>query len=131
MKRRWFWLSAAFVLLVLVAGLLFVPFDAPRISQAITEANCDRIKKGMTLRQVEAILGGPPGDYTAWPHPRDDVEHLGAPGGSGEHWTGEKGTIDVSFDENGKVSGTYFDPGADRARRLRDEWQRFLWRLKL
>jgi len=41
-----------FVVAVLVAGWLFIPFGAPRISQE----NCDKIQIGWTPKQVEELL---------------------------------------------------------------------------
>jgi hypothetical protein len=55
MSRRIFWLGVA----IIVVGPAFVVTDAvlgPRPGP--TEANARRVKKGMTLRDVEAILGG-------------------------------------------------------------------------
>jgi hypothetical protein len=55
MKRRWLLLFAMFVVAVLVAGWLLVPFDAPRINQA----NYDKIQEGSTEKEVEELLGKP------------------------------------------------------------------------
>jgi hypothetical protein len=38
----------------------------PRPTQ-VTRASCDRIRVGMSRTEVEAILGGPPGDYRTGP----------------------------------------------------------------
>jgi hypothetical protein len=48
------------VLAVLVAVGAFVLWPRP---DRITRENCERIREGMSLAEVEAILGGPPGDY--------------------------------------------------------------------
>jgi hypothetical protein len=51
-RRRTFWLSAALLLAVAVAGIwLFAP------SNRITQAKFDRIQDGMTAQEVSAILG--------------------------------------------------------------------------
>ena len=64
MGRRRFLLVGAGVLALLgVAGFLVV-WAVLRSGDRITEGNYERIREGMTLAEVEALLGGPPGDYT-------------------------------------------------------------------
>jgi len=53
MKRRWLLLFGVFVGVVLAAGWLLVPFEAPRT----TQANCDKIQKGWSEKEVEELLG--------------------------------------------------------------------------
>src|SRR5690349_15035875 len=54
--RRRLWIGVLVGLLALPAlALLFCPART-----RITEANCDRIHKGMTQEEVEALLGGLP-----------------------------------------------------------------------
>jgi hypothetical protein len=53
MKRRWLLLFAAFVVAVLGAGWLLVPFEQGRISQA----TCDRIQLGVSEERVLKMLG--------------------------------------------------------------------------
>ena|SRR5438105_11056652 len=97
MLKRWrFWL-AAFAVLLAGAFLFYTPSDQ------ITRANCDRIKKGMALQEVEAILACPPGIHTLWPHPGrhqvktilgNDHPRLISP----KTWEGEQGRAVVVFD---------------------------------
>jgi hypothetical protein len=58
-------------LLVALAGLAVVGAAGAvvlwRRSAHVTRASCDRIRVGMSRAEVEAILGGPPGDYRAGP----------------------------------------------------------------
>src|SRR5437899_12643092 len=56
MKRK-LAITAVVVALVLVVGLLVVVFW-PR--DAITQENCDRIRAGMTVREVSEVLGREP-----------------------------------------------------------------------
>jgi hypothetical protein len=73
--------------------------------------HCDRIQKGMTRVEVEAILGGPPGDYrtqmvvyhdwSGWlleePDPRNS-------------WIADSGYINVRFDSaTDRVPDTWFE----------------------
>jgi hypothetical protein len=58
MRKRLKLLTVAVVLLA--AGTTFVLWPRP---DRITAANCARIREGMSRAEVEAILGGPPGDY--------------------------------------------------------------------
>jgi hypothetical protein len=57
-KRRWVRWGLAMAL-VLLAALAFVAFRSP--GHRITRADYDCIREGMTLPEVEDILGGPPG----------------------------------------------------------------------
>lgn len=50
-------------LLAGLAGSILLPYPDVRI----TKANYERIRGAMTQRQVEAILGGPAGDYQTGP----------------------------------------------------------------
>src|SRR5437868_2415316 len=54
---RWVFLLG--VGLLLVAGAFVVTDAALAPTPGVTGENCDRIRKGMTLANVEAILGGP------------------------------------------------------------------------
>jgi hypothetical protein len=51
-------------LMALVIGLPLVPLSRlPRSRPMITEETYRKLKKEMTRAEVEALLGGPPGDY--------------------------------------------------------------------
>ncbi len=83
---------------------------------AITRENAAKLKAGMTLAEVEAILGGP-GQYElagraaeAEPAARawDAVLILGFPPGAtaAKRWDGEGLAVRVFLDEGGRVAGT-------------------------
>jgi hypothetical protein len=88
---------------------------------AITRENADRIQEGMTLANVEAILGGPPGVYTAdgqdW-----SMEMLRNGKYRSNHtrriWVGDDGGIRIDFDEDGCVAASQWCP------RQRSLWDR-------
>jgi hypothetical protein len=74
MRRRGLIATIA-VLVVLFVAVAFVLW--PR-TDPITQENFDRIRAGMSRAEVEAILGGPPGDYrsawTDWPQNANDAD---------------------------------------------------------
>jgi hypothetical protein len=99
-----------FLALVAVALLLFgaaFPLLFPRPSP-VTKAAYDRIENGMTLAEVEAILGGPAGDHRTRPTemlPEDYVfrrlvEHAI---GKSLWWEGDAVAVAVVLDDSGIV----------------------------
>jgi hypothetical protein len=94
-----------FLFLVAVALILFgaaYPLLLPRPSP-VTMAAYNRIEKGMSLEEVEAVLGGPEGDYTTGP-----TEFSGVLGGGfpcprallrERTWTGDELDVSVTFDD--------------------------------
>ena len=105
---RWWLAALAFALALLGASLpLALPWRCP-----VTRAASERIKEGMTLAQVEEILGGPPGDYrTRPPAPRGGI--LGVvvilgPLHRREEWHGDEGTVVVGFQDDDTVMYTNF-----------------------
>jgi hypothetical protein len=119
--RKWLVGSLA-VALVLVGALQ--PLLVPRPC-LVTKAACERIEKGMTRAEVEAALGGPPGDYSTRTCRDRTEEELwfstsSGPfpwyGGTWETWTGDEVEVRVCFN-GGVVSDTSFalqvpgDPG--------------------
>jgi len=98
-RARWFALLA--VPLVLLGALAPVVFPPPC---SVTRSAHARIEPGMTRARVEAILGGPPGDYRTLP-----VEsYLGSGGGvSWDIWQGDEGESWVCF-EGGLVRTQMF-----------------------
>jgi hypothetical protein len=78
-------------------------------SRLIDREHYDRIKLGMSRAEVEAVLGGPPGDFTT-----EDVTYKAPDGdlaifnGPHEYWAGNDGDIWVAFDEQGDVQRRAF-----------------------
>jgi hypothetical protein len=99
-------ISLAVLALVAARPLLFPPTN-PRL----TRVNFDRIKEGMKLADIEAILG-PPGDYRTGPVDKDlqiDTVHLSS--GPWSHaWFGDKAIILTWIDEDGTVYMPRFEP---------------------
>jgi hypothetical protein len=96
----------------------------------IDRDHCDRIEEGMRQEEVEAILGGPPGDFMT-----DDAITYADPvwhdGERCEFWSGDEGQILVRFDGQGAVRRQSFDTPHRRhplsvAGRVR-AWLRRVW----
>ncbi len=83
-------------------------------------------REGVGRREVEAMLGGPPGDFTTTPVTFfDDSYSRESPDLSRcQVWAGDHGLIAVEFDENGKATSASFLPGAPRQPASFAEWLR-------
>jgi hypothetical protein len=105
------------VLAVLVAVWCLLMPTPPRISTYASR----RIAPGMTRGQVEAILGGPAGDYRTPPlRPADEA--LRTPLPPGDRWQGDRFSVYVTFDAADRVVAVAgFHPSA-----LRPSWYRAL-----
>jgi hypothetical protein len=106
MRKRPLLLCLALLALVGLSGGLLVLLTHPR--HRINQESYERIKEGMTLEEVEAILGGPPGNYTRGRYgmlpylalplkPLPRVLH---------EWLGEEAAIYVWFDLEGRARET-------------------------
>lgn len=102
--HRWrFAFGLAAVPICVVAGLMLTPLVR------LTPENCARIQWGMTQAEVEAIVGGPPGQY-------DSVDEFQYDGSSPSRpadleWTSSHGTLEVDMDGRGGVFSSTFYPG--------------------
>ena len=125
MKRKLKWLAV--VLVVLLVGFAIVLFLGPR--DRVTEDSWSQIRIGMTVEQVETILGFPGLDWEEHQakkakrsrtfvmegryllEPRwIETEGLKRKRREGEvkHWAGRRGDIAVFLDERGHVRGKRF-----------------------
>jgi hypothetical protein len=75
----------------------------------------DRIREGMALEEVSALLGKPPGDYRTreWSGERveSDVVYWTERGGlvfDGYNWFSDDGVIFVGFSKDGRAVGKHF-----------------------
>jgi hypothetical protein len=90
----------------------------------VTAEVCDLIRLDMPRSEVEALIGGPPGDYT------DRVWYLsGVPCHYPERkcWYADTGVICVWFEEDRVVQAMYFGPAGYHP----TFWERWRWRLGL
>jgi hypothetical protein len=96
-----------------------------RLKLVITFERMSDIQQGMTLAEVTAIIGGPPGDYTggdAITYMRGSVGEDSSVFYEGTNWWGREGMIQVQFDQYGRVesAGYYSARSIHRA----DMWSR-------
>jgi hypothetical protein len=93
------------------------------------------VKLGMTQAEVEAVLVGPPGNFTTGKVAYGGMMGLGQKGERQEDdrvewWAGDQGEVLVFFTDRGVVRGVWwyeqFAPRASLADRLR-AWLRRLW----
>ncbi len=133
-RRKLLW--AAVVGLVALAGVAaFALWPRP---DRVTTENFDRIHKGMTRGEVEAILG-PPGDYTngptaapasSYPVIYDPVRGMWLQGDEGStvaEWRSDTGWLRVLFSVSGRVEDHWFQP-QDRIEQ--SALDNLLWRAK-
>jgi hypothetical protein len=64
-KRKLRWALAGLV--ILAGAVTFLAWLRPMSPAPVTLENYRRIKAGMSRAETEAILGGPPGDYSTGP----------------------------------------------------------------
>jgi hypothetical protein len=126
-NRYWLMLLTASVMTLLIGGTLALLLRKPI---RISEASCHRIQPGMTQREVEVILGAPPGDYETGR--RGIMLDLYGNGvlmqeGRREEWGGDDGIIQVGFGPDGTVLWKRFVP-AGRKWTVIEQWLgRSLW----
>ena len=105
-KKRWIVLAGVLVACVWLT-LAVLPLMPPR--PGITPANIQRIEEGMTLAEVEEILGGPGVErwprfdthVVTWNHPHDGTY------------------VRVGFDRDNRVIGKDWGPPETLLRKLR------------
>src|SRR5262245_30022210 len=128
MKNRRFWI----LLLAVGAGLAVLPilWYAFSLRSGVTQANYERIRDGMTLREVANLLGGPPGNYSRIPDKeaglwtidpsRPDLNRQFFIGR--EVWIGNELAVAVWFDDQGRVARkeSYETLNRSLLQRLRD-----------
>lgn len=123
-RRTWSGLAAAALLIVAAALGWFVLTGEP--DHPLSRQNYQRIKAGMTRREVEQILGGPPGVigrapegpwFVALVEQEGPTNSLGTLDGIPAIWSGARGQILVMFDtgdQSGRVLGKQFYRPAPR-----------------
>jgi hypothetical protein len=109
-KRILFWFIASLVLAAIAASVLILCIDRsikfyPGIARDL--GGRERGDPRWTRAEVEAYLGGPPGDYTTVPYnldaPAGFLEMFARDGRTRLMWISDEGCIMVSLDREGKV----------------------------
>src|SRR4051812_37254575 len=116
-------LAVLFVVGLGVAAYFFVAAEPPRI----TVENAARIQPGMTLAEVEAIFGVPPGTYSTRElnYIIEDIKGDDAVLRSGKrvcHWSGDDAMVMIALSDD----DTVFCATAARAVHFRPHWYRTL-----
>jgi hypothetical protein len=135
MRNRWrLWLGIFLLALFVIGGFTAYCLYDP---SPIRYANFEQIQNGMTRADVEVLLGCPAGDYSTGPVEFEfgfgdgqsfHLEQTCLPelgdmqGGTWVQWFGDRGSINVSFDDDGKVQRKNRHIG----RRVRPAWMRWL-----
>lgn len=96
-------------------GMAAAWWTAPK--HRIGWAGYGQVEFGMTEREVEEVLGVPPGSHLELPEGQT-VVYVHAEAASrgrtglakGYSWVGNDGNLGVSFDDDGKVAGVSFTP---------------------
>jgi hypothetical protein len=90
-RTRELWLAGFVLFVTCVAGyVVWLAWPRP----GITESNCARIQVGMTLEEVEALLGGPAGS---------EFREAYDPAVRWRAWEGPAIRASIAFDSRGKV----------------------------
>lgn len=116
MNRKRLLLISGCAAAILLAGYMTLRLTAPR--HRITGDTIHAIDKGMTEREVEAILGAPAGDYSAGKrgglfinkHRVRDGDLTGpemVKMWGGKYWVSDETSVWVRFNEAGKVEETW------------------------
>jgi hypothetical protein len=99
-------------------AIVLILFGAPRLR--FRPENYKAIRPGMTLQQVEDLLGGPPGDYGWFLIGSTIMTEEGSivpPGSKELLWFNDNHRIEVFFDGQGRVVAVH----------KRAKWERGPW----
>jgi hypothetical protein len=117
MRRRLLILVGVLATAVIVPAALELHARHRKVARGrfIDQEHCDRIEDGMSQAEVEAILGGPPGDFrtreTAYGTP-GMLYHPIVDGGFTLTWFADGGKVSVIFlEKDGRAMENWFDSG--------------------
>lgn len=113
MSRRIGWIAVGGAVLVLLVSMALLPM-IPVKERRLKIENYPRIAKGMTLKEVEDLLGGPPGNYGLHPIGKELMTLEGypeIPGAVEKHWKNETNLLEIYFDSGDRVVGIHHRAG--------------------
>jgi hypothetical protein len=136
LRQRRFWVAALIIAFVLIMCQV-ASWCKP--SGRMTPRAAATIRAGMTEKEVEQILGGPPGDYRTrtaiygglMAIPAGVLENAEQKRTYGRTWTGNEVQVDVLFDQSGRVFSTAINRPAVSQSSLQDWWDALLIRAGL
>ena len=110
-----------------VAALAFGLWALQAPPSAISVQNAAKIKKGMTVAEVEAILGGQARDESTGPT-EVDGEGYGSVGEAGGWWASDYADICVTYDSDSdsRVEAVMWTPMRPRSQGVLDTIRRWL-----
>jgi hypothetical protein len=112
--RQLTWVGVALIVVALAFGMTVRALEAP---PGPLQRSCDRVRIGMSARQVEAVFGRK-SDVLSPHYWIDKGQFWGPPYGQGDGWygaatrtwKGDEGSVTIWFDLAGKVRETEFVP---------------------
>jgi hypothetical protein len=108
MRRRFVLCLAVFLSLALATFVSL--WFARRPVHRINYDNAQKIKKGMAIEEVEAVLGVPPGDYSTrrvWYLPRPSSSFDWVPERPDKIWASNEAEVQIYFDDHRCVDRAY------------------------
>jgi hypothetical protein len=116
MKQKLRWVAVGLAILLLVFAVQLYRHSNAR---GFKRQDFLSVREGMTLAEIEQVLGCPPGDYRTGPTGVDNVPPRSGRDEFGSlrwHftkeaiWDSDTGRIDIAFDANGKAFSGFFLP---------------------
>ncbi|SRR5260370_1207904 len=110
-RYHWLVIGLSIIVLLIVAGEMVEGLDAilpTTEGTGFNQADSDKIKLGMTEKEVVESLGAHPGNYATGEFGVGQLPRNPGPGSIQKQWASDSGVISVHFDEEGKVTYVLF-----------------------
>ena len=104
-RRKLAWIGG--LLCLIAAGLLFAWLQ---MGGRLNVDGFSQIEPGMTQAEVEALLGGPPGNYGRYSGKFGEMTqeaYLAPPGSVEKIWCNDERRFEIYFDQEGRVVGKH------------------------
>jgi hypothetical protein len=96
------------VLLAMVIAVVLWQFSGMAPRRRLAVENFAHVRMGMTLAEVEALLGGPPGNYGRFTDGMGFMTlegYISPPGAVEQIWCDDANRYEIYFDADGRVVG--------------------------